>query len=145
MWVGRIGLRQTELLGAKAQRLAQMLLHVGAIAARIAGPQADVVIEVEAEPVAAQLLQLRLGPALQASHQGAVERLHRAACCEAQRARLGLSEALLQALLQVVAAGLHQLRGLIALHQLERECRHGCGGGWGQAPGAWYRSSLAPG
>jgi len=80
LWVGRIGLRQTELLGAKAQRLAQMLLHVGAIAGRITSPQADIVIEVEAEPVAAQLLQLRLGPALQASHQGAVERLHRAAC-----------------------------------------------------------------
>ena len=113
-----------------------MLLHVGAIAGRITSPQADVVIEIEAEPVAAQVLQLLLGPALQTSHQGPIERFHRAACCQAQGARIGLREALLQALLQVLAAGLHQLRGLIALHQLERECRHGCGGGWGQAPGA---------
>ena len=98
--------------------------------------EADVVIEIATEPVAAQVLQLRLGPALQTRHQGCVERFHRAAGCQAQRPRIGLRETLLQALLQVMAAGLHQRRGLIALLQLERECRHGCGGGWGQALGA---------
>ena len=78
-------------MGAKTKGLTQMLLHVGAVPRGITSPQTDVIIKVETEPVAAQMVELRLGPAEQTSNQSPIQRFHRAARRQAQgpRVRLG--------------------------------------------------------